>query len=398
MKRFVRILINIAALFCAACMLSGCSSYRYLQNTTYRLFSTVTTITVFFGGDSNISNSDANKAIEEAFSSASAVESLFSATVEGSDIYRFNEAAAGEEIEINRATYDALNAVKRIYSLTDGAYNPAVYMLVDLWGFTPRFSAEDYSPSMPYDRADYTAELPAEEYISAFTALTDFSAVNLYVREGKYYVQKPALTVMVDGVEYSMKLDLGGYGKGYAADEMAEVIDEIGAPGGYASVGGSSLCMLSYPYSDEKWNIKLKNPLDPSAGEGYSSFAFESGGLSTSGTYEKYYSLGDRTYSHIIDCATGEPINNGMLTATVAGGSSAECDALTTALCVMGRDKAIEFVNARLTDRIVVFACNGTSGIEVYTNLPADQLTLNEELNFVLCGVGDGAGKIILCS
>lgn len=392
--------LKIISAVSALCVLSGCAaSYNYLNKSTTQFFSTSTVAVAFYGGDTGIGYSEVGSALDSAYEIEYKIDGLLSPTTDGSDIYNFNSAAAGERVEIDKITYAAIEQCKTLYSLTDGAYNPAVYMLVDLWGFTPRFN-DDGEAVEEYDRADFESELPDEKYISAFIELTDFSAVELFESGGKYYAVKPAVTVEVDGVEYSMKIDLGGYGKGYAADLMIESLIENGVNDGYISIGESSLYMLSYPYADEEWNMNLKYPTfdENYQSELYAAFPFENGGVSTSGVYERYYRIEDRIYSHIIDSATGEPINNGMFTATVAGGSAADCDALTTALCVMGKDRAIEFVNANLRDRYVVFACQGDDNIiEVYTNISDDVFTLGAsvgEAELVLCAVGDGSGGI----
>jgi len=396
--------LKIVSIFGALCVLSGCAaSYSYVKNTTTQYFSTSTIATVFYGGDTGVNLSDTNAALSSAYDIEGKIDSLLSASKEGSDVYNFNSAAAGEKVEIDKITYDALSRCQTLYSLTGGAYNPAVYLLVDLWGFTPRFSSSS-SASEVYDREDCEEELPDQKYISAFMSLTDFSAVTLFTSGDKYYAVKPDITVKVDGTEYSMKIDLGGYGKGYAADLMAQNLTENGINNGYISIGESSLYMLSYPYKDESWNMNLKYPVfeEEYRSDFYAVFPFENGGVSTSGVYEKYYTVNNRVYSHIIDPSTGEPINNGMLTATVAGGSAAECDALTTALCVMGKDKAIEFINANLRDKYVVFACQGEDNqIEVYTNVPEDIFVLGGAeggYELVLRALSDGAGGMALAA
>jgi thiamine biosynthesis lipoprotein len=81
--------------------------------------------------------------------------------------------------------------------------------------------------------------------------------------------------------------------------------------------------------------------------------------ISTSGDYEQYYIIDDVRYCHIIDPTTGKPVQTGIMTATIIGGSAAEDDALTTAIMTMGKDKAIEFINTKLSDRYVAFTYNG---------------------------------------
>ena len=60
-------------------------------------------------------------------------------------------------------------------------------------------------------------------------------------------------------------------------------------------------------------------------------------------------------YCHIIDPTTGKPVQSGIMSVTIIGGGAAEDDALTTAIMCMGKDKAIKFIEEKLTDRRVVF-------------------------------------------
>ena len=62
-------------------------------------------------------------------------------------------------------------------------------------------------------------------------------------------------------------------------------------------------------------------------------------------------------YCHVIDPTTGKPVNKGIMSVTIIGGSAGSADALTTAVMAMGREKALQFIESKLTDRKVVFLC-----------------------------------------
>ena len=86
------------------------------------------------------------------------VEDAASVERENSDIARFNELPAGGSTEISRTAAEIIEKAREAYALTDGAFNPAVYLLVDLWGFSPRVQKKDFQPTRPYDRT------PADSY------------------------------------------------------------------------------------------------------------------------------------------------------------------------------------------------------------------------------------------
>lgn len=260
----------------------------------------------------------------------------------GSDINNFNYSNTGAVIEIHRYTYEMLNIAHKMYEITQGAFNPAVYRLVDLWGFSSR--TYRLNGDLPYDRKwdGGSYPLPEQKYIDAFLKLTDFSTVNAYEQDGKYYVKKNSPSVTVDGVEYTQWIDLGGIAKGYAADLSKEIITKYGYDKGYVNVGTSSFTFLKYT-DDKAWELGLQDPFN-----GWSSYAkvfVENVMISTSGQYNRRYTTDGVEYSHIIDGTTGRPAQTGIVTITTIGGSAAEDDCLTTALTVMGLDKAVEFIN-----------------------------------------------------
>ncbi len=278
-----------------------------------------------------------------------ALENSFSAHSETSYIYAFNEAAPGEKVEIDLYTYELLSVAKYIYGLTDGYYNPAVYYSVKAYGFY-----DYYVPS--------ANELPGDGDTEKYAQLSEhFGEVVLTDENGAYYAVKPSASVDLDGEQLSLKIDLGGIGKGYAADKVNALLDAYGFAYGYFNFGQSSVALKSY-VSLESYNKSGNYTLSLTSPRGDGCYVKLSVGnvcVSSSGDYEQYYTIGGVRYCHIIDPTTGKPIQTGIMTATVIGGSAAEDDALTTALMAMGRDRAIEFTERSLTDRYVVFTYDG---------------------------------------
>lgn len=320
-----------------------------------------------------------------------AVEDSISTDVADSDISRFNAADAGAEVEINETSYRILTKAKEMHEKTEGAYNPAVGLLVDLWGFTPRFTDyfPDISKAMPYDREDYEQELPDEKYISAFRGLADFSAVEISSRGEKFYVQKPENAFAeIDGVTYTMQLNLGGIGKGYAVDEAEKIVREAGYTHGYINLGGSSMCAFTRlaDGKEEPWPIGVINPRSGEfLANTYLTVVESNVSLSTSGDYENAYLLDGVRYCHIIDSATGYPVNaapqtdgSGIIGASVFGLSAAEGDATSTALMVMGKECALAYIRENLSDKDVVFLYydGAAQSYTVYTNMADERYTL----------------------
>lgn len=323
------------------------------------------------------STEQANALHEEIKALLTSLDSSMNIANENSYISQFNSAEAGSEIEIDYHTYQVLSIAIKMFEETDGYYNPGVYYSVDLYGFGVRSNNE----ARPYDREDPSVELPDNEYVTAFQQLGEsFAEVSAYQRDGKYYVSKPEKTVTVEGRTYSLAMDLGGIGKGYAIDLVDGLIDEAGFEYGYFNFGSSSQAINGSLSEDGKFELQFQHPR-ALLGVGYLSTRAANVAISTSGDYILSYTIDGTRYSHIINPKTGAPIRTGIATATVLDGrdgegiySAAEADARTTALCAMGVEKATEYMN-ELTEQGIMVAFlheNGIGWLTLYTNMEED--------------------------
>ena len=324
----------------------------------------------------------ANALDEEIKALLTSLDSSMNIANENSYISQFNSAEAGSEIEIDYHTYQVLSIAIKMFEETDGYYNPGVYYSVDLYGFGVRSDNE----ARPYDREDPSVELPDNEYVTAFQQLGEsFAEVSAYQRDAKYYVYKPEKTVTVEGHTYSLAMDLGGIGKGYAIDLVDGLIDEAGFEYGYFNFGSSSQAINGSLSDDGMFELSFQNPRK-FLGAGYLTTRTANVSISTSGDYILSYTIDGTRYSHIINPKTGSPIRTGIATATVLDGrdgegiySAAEADARTTALCAMGVEKATEYMN-ELTEKGIKVAFlheNGIGWLSFYTNMEDGTYTLN---------------------
>ena len=346
-----RVAFILTALFALVVVLSaaGCSyvvdgvdvsGYIPVTLTTYARFDCETAVNVYVADDGEKERLFAlwNDEILPLLAEVETSLSCYSDPIEGA-IARFNAAAPGERVRVDECAYEAIEMCLRVYRETDGAFNPATALSLDLWGFTDRFLSDGYAPVEAYDRADPHAQLPEQKYISAFAELAEkFGGVTLQEDESGFYAIKPEDgCVTVDGADYSLALELGGIGKGIAADEIASLLVERGFKYGYVSVGGSSLVMLANAARMTGGNIGLfdVSVVDPYKGGHYYRHYCRDVAVSTSGNYRNSYSIDGRVYSHIIG-RDGVPYDTGVVTASLFGPSAALCDAYTTAMCVMG--------------------------------------------------------------
>ena len=291
-------------------------------------------------------------------------DNSLSATLVSSCIYAYNNAQAGARVEIDKTAYDVLLKAKEVYAFTEGYYNPAVYYSVKAYGF-PLTSEK-------------APELPSEQSVSAFKELAShFNELQLSENDGKYYAVKPSHTVTVDGVEYSLAVDLGGIGKGWCADKVSDLMAEKGYNYGLFNFSLSSMSVKSYAFNKDGYYTL--EPHDPRGSGSFCSIKVKDVNLSTSGDHMQYYLKEGVRYCHIIDPFTGSPIQTGVASVTVTGGSAVEDDALTTALSCMGKQKAVEFINEKLTDRTVIMLIIEDGEGKIITNRPQEITIYNSQ-------------------
>ncbi len=272
---------------------------------------------------------DATELISECERLVYSIEDIISKTRPGSDVYRLN---SGETVECDPITISLLKTAKRVYELSDGAFDPTVAGLVSMW---KECESENALPDS--SRLEYELSLVGFEKISI-----DENTVSL---------------------DEGVKIDLGGIGKGYAEQAVAELIKEKAqAYGvrGYMLDFGGMVGVFGEKSNGEKYNIGIKDPDDASKNRGV--LRLSSGFVSVSGDYERFVTVGGEKYHHIIDTKTGYPAESGIRSVSVVCDNGALADALSTALFVMGYDAAIElYESGEIEFEAVFFMGNGST-------------------------------------
>ena len=285
------------------------------------------------------------------------LENLFSRTQEQSAVSILNRSP-GEEVDVDPSVCRLLEASKDYTAATGGAFDITVAPIMDAWGF-----------------AGSSFRVPAREELAEL--LTHVGTDNLHLPD-----EDTAL--LDDGTQ----IDLGGIAKGYAADCMQSIFQGTDVTSAIAVLGGNVYAHGTRP-DGTFWRIGVQDPQDPGAFAGI--LLLEHAYAVTSGGYQRYFETEEGTYHHIIDPATGYPADSGLLSVTViasanetAGeipGNGTMCDALSTALFVMGERAALEFHRAAKYDFEMVLVTD--SGRVLITEGLADRFQKNEESGYL---------------
>jgi thiamine biosynthesis lipoprotein len=328
-----------------------------------------------------------------------------------SDISKFNVAGKDEKIFIGKHTQLLFEQCAAIYAETEGAFNPAAFNYVDLWGFAP-YGAGIINPSYGGLYTQPTMQDVAI-FLPALAAISNFEDIEYGTEGDRKYLMKTCDSVFIRGIgcsrefECKLRLDFGSIGKGYGADIIKKVADSFKLKKGYCNVSGNIYVFKNFntEQSDQTdWSVTITNPRKgDAADQPYSYGDFQQNNISivTSGDYEKTYFVG-RTESfagyrfcHIIDPRTGYPVNvnptnntnynEGIISATIVNSNSALCDAYATAVIAIANggganiEKAIKFLEDRGISAVLVVQAKVGAEIKYKVKTINAQLNLTHE-------------------
>jgi thiamine biosynthesis lipoprotein len=250
---------------------------------------------------------DSQKAAAEAERLLLEVEDSLSRTRRSADVYRVNESIDGIA-DADSHFLAVLDFSLQMAEETGGAFSPAMGSLSDLW---------NVNGGGPVPSPEAIAEAKRHADYRVFSA--DGMAVMKTDRE--------------------TKLDFGAVGKGYAAEKLTEYLQQH-MDWGLVSLGGNVGVFGQKP-DGTPYKIGITNPKEASSPMGY--LLIDSGFVSVSGDYERFFDENGIRYHHILDPETGYPADSGLSSAAVWSRDGARADALSTALFVMGAEKAMEY-------------------------------------------------------
>ena len=285
------------ALLVFSILLTGCMSKPSPHEQRFMAMDTFMHFTVY--GD----RTAAVQAQEEILN----LEQLLSVTDEDSEVYAVNHRTA-QTCDLSPELTALLEQALILARQTDGAFDPTVYPVVRAWGFTTG-----------------TYQVPEQEELDRLLPLVDHTA--------------PILSANSLTLPHDVQLDFGGIAKGWAGDRVAQLLRGKGVTSAILRLGGNIHTIGTKP-DGSAWRVGIE---DPDSGGSLGTVSVADLSVVTSGSYQRFFTENGRTYHHIIDPSTGRPADSGLTSVTVIGKYGARCDALSTALFVMGLEEAAQF-------------------------------------------------------
>lgn len=322
----------IALLLCVCFLLTMCScNSKGELRTEFTAMNTLMSIRVFA-----CSNGERESAIRAFEDKIKELDVLFDANNENSDVYRINRK--NTEIKVSLETAEIIEKSIIANTLTNGAFEITVMPVLKLWGF---------------NNGNYG--VPEKAEIKTALALVGSDKLRM---DGTTIIKSE-----------NTQISLGGIAKGYLGDKLLEISEKYGASA-VISLGGN-IILCGENTEKGEWTVGVKNPL---ATDSLACTFKHKGNVSvvTSGGYERSFQKDGKTYHHIIDSKTGMPAESDLLSVTVIGEEGALCDAFSTALFVMGKEKAVKFAKEHndfeyifITDSKEIITSDGISSLKL---------------------------------
>lgn len=211
---------------------------------------------------------------------------------------------------LSQDAYQVLEKALVYWQTTEGAFNPAIHPLMALWGF-------------PTGKT----RVPTEQEVKTALALA---------RPDKIVLTDEMASIQQPGVQ----IDLGGIAKGYTSSELIKLFRQNDIKSGLVNLGGNVQSIGCKP-DGSPWKVGIQHPDREKDYLGILETQNEA--VITSGGYERFFEENGATYHHIIDSSTGYPADNGLISVTIVSPDGTLADALSTALYVMGEEKALAY-------------------------------------------------------
>jgi len=272
-----------------------------------------------------ITNDDeryARQGAQAAFAEVDRLELEMSRFISNSDISRLNDAVPGEIVDFGMDVFECLSRARDMYDKTSGAFDISVGALYSCW-------LND----------DRTLRKPSDDELARACELTGLDHLKLSDEDF-------SAEVLTEGVQF----DLGGIGKGYAAEKMAEILREWSLGQALVLAGASSVLSVSVPEGMTGWPIKLRHPGNRE--DVLARFELTEGAISGSGKQKG---------QHIIDARSleGVPVK-GRLAAWAMAPDAVAADALSTAFMMLSAEEIDDYCLANPGTAAIILPHEGS--------------------------------------
>jgi thiamine biosynthesis lipoprotein len=244
----------------------------------------------------------AESAAAAAIAEVKRIEAKYSRYLADSVVSRINRAAGGAAVPIDAETRGLLTFAGACHEQSDGAFDATSGALRRAWRF------------------DGT-HVPTIAELAPLLALIGWPRVEL----GAETVRLPSV---------GMEIDFGGFGKEYAVDRAALALRDAGAQSALVNLAGD-LAILAPQPDGSPWRVGVRHPRRD--GMLLATLPVSSGGVATSGDYERFMEVDGTRHCHILDPRTGRSVRS-FQSVTVHAGSCLVAGSAATIAMLKGEE------------------------------------------------------------
>lgn len=234
--------------------------------------------------------------------------------LENSELSRFNVSQSTDWTEVSNHLFTVVREAQRISQLSNGAFDITVGPLVNLWGFGPD----------PFDINEPPKELVQE-------LLDQIGYNNIETNDSSLSVRK---------LNSEIYLDLSALAKGFAVDQVSQLLESQGINDYLVEIGGE-IRLRGKKKNGGLWQIAIEKP-NAAERSLHKILTITDMAIATSGDYRNFFEVNGVRYSHTIDPRNGFPITHKLASVTILSKSAMEADALATAFMVLGPEEGFE--------------------------------------------------------
>lgn len=253
------------------------------------------------------------------------INQQMSTYINDSELSRLNQTQSTQCLPVSSPLLEVLSEAKRVHTLSEGAFDPTLGPLIEIWGF---------------DKKETNETIPDANSIQQGIAQLSFKQTSVNREESCVSKGRPAT-----------QINLSAIAKGYAVDSIAELLETTYQVEHYLVDIGGEVKLKGNSPRNTAWNIAIEAPNHQQRGV---QRIINPGnrGVATSGDYRNYFEKAGKRYSHTINPQTGYPITHNLASVTVVHRSTMTADALATAFLVLGEEQTIKFAER---ENIAVF-------------------------------------------
>jgi len=283
----------------------------------------------------------AQAAATAGFAEIRRLEEILSTWIPTSEVSRVNTAAGVMPIHVSPETLTIVQRAMQVAEMTGGGFNIAIGPVVDAWNVIEG------------------QRIPTESELDLLRPLVSLQAVHADVRAQTIFLEKAG-----------MRIDIGGIGKGFAADQAVEALRKAGAIAGVVALSGDIKTFGRLP-DGRKFPIGIQHPREDGSILVWIDLQDEA--ISTAGDYERFFERDGVRYHHILDPRTLQPARS-CQSVTVVAREGVWADGLDTGIFVMGAELGMRLVEALPDVEAIIVDADGrllvSSGLKQRVRMP----------------------------